>query len=150
MAMVILRQIVSIASANLLAVHVIVGCCAHHHHAEGAGVGAATSHRHIHDVGNSTQECAHHLVNTAEGSHDPAPVHGDGPCDNSCGEGPCSFLAGSKVLLPDLVPTTATAAASAELLVVQLLAVAQTGGNLSERAVIPHLRSHLSKRVLLI
>jgi hypothetical protein len=111
MAMVILRQIVSIASANLLAVHVIVGCCAHHHHAEGAGVGAATSHRHIHDVGNSTQECAHHLVNTAEGSHDPA---------------------------------------SAELLVVQLLAVAQTGGNLSERAVIPHLRSHLSKRVLLI
>jgi len=133
------RQIVSVVSAMLLAAHVVLGCSAHHAHAKplaGHGLGneslAAEGH-----------QCARH------GADSGVPTDDD-PCDETCGEGSCSFMSGGRIVLPELGQPTGLEVVADELRLIQLSTANHVGEIFFERQNLPHLRSHLSKCVLLV
>lgn len=134
------RQIVSVVAAVLLAMHVVVGCCAHHAHAKPHAADGASQ---ASDACHRGHRCAHDSADSSE----PAK---DGPCDHSCGQGSCTFVVGSRIVLPEL-SQPAVAVAASDKLQLSPLAPANFGGDhLCERPILPHLRSHLSKCVLVV
>ncbi|MEX0643573.1 MAG: hypothetical protein WD468_12785 [Pirellulales bacterium] len=138
------RQIVSVLAAGVLAVHVVVGCCAHHVHPHSrAGDLAIACSDSDHDH-HSHDACHHHPA-------DPAAPSDDGkPCNQTCGQGTCSFLAGSKIILPDLAQPVGIAAACSATLLNQFAPSSVATDEILDRAIKPPVRSHLSKCVLLI
>jgi hypothetical protein len=138
------RQIVSIIAANVLVVHVLVGCCAHHEHVQVNGTGLAIIEGDGHHDHHPSDACHHQ-------SADPtAPSNGEQPCDHPCGESSCSFLAGSKIVMPDLAQPGGNLAAIPTLLLNQTLSGSLPSELLPDGVLLPPVRSHLSKCVLLV
>jgi hypothetical protein len=140
--MVFSRQIVSLVAASVFAVHVVVGCCAHHHEGTGCTAGAAEVADHA-DCDHDSRCARHHDAEPA------APADQGDSQDHSC-EGPCSYLAGSKIVMPELAPVTGMVSTDAAELLGQMIPSNAANSLLAERTIIPHLRSHLQKSVLLI
>jgi hypothetical protein len=138
------RQIVSVIAASVLAVHVVVGCCAHHEHLQ-ASVGDLL-------IQSPQAQHDHHVHHGCH--HDPAdpaaPSDRGKPCDHPCGEGACSFLAVSKVVLPDLAQPAGIVASDAATLLNQLTPSCIVTDQIIDRAIIPAVRSHLAKCVLIV
>jgi hypothetical protein len=138
------RQIVSVIAASVLAVHVVVGCCAHHVHAQSSADDLAFAPQRSDHDHHSHDACDHHPA-------DPVAPADDGKrCDHSCGQGACSFLAGSKIMLPDLAQPAGIVATDSATLLNQLTPSSVATDQILDRAIIPPVRSHLSKCVLLI
>jgi hypothetical protein len=125
------RQLISIVSAAMLAVHVSMGCCADPQHGY---AGAADSMR---------------LVEQ-RGSDQSMPQHEPQPGDPHCGVDRCAFLTTSKTCVPELSSAWAIApiTGAAELAGIGQQAAVQTAP-----ARVPFatpVRIHLAKQVFLI
>jgi hypothetical protein len=136
------RQLISIVSAGLLAVHVSMGCCAHHQHEyDGSAIITIAA-----DSGDQ------HSLATEHGTCDhSAPRHEHRPGDHHCGEGRCAFLRFSKTSVPqqsmsftNVVPTGSTA------LLVHVGQQATTQSAPTDGFASRSVRSHLAKQVFLI
>jgi hypothetical protein len=138
------RQIVSIIAANVLVVHVVVGCCAHHAHLRAGSEGLAVVNQHGRHVHHSSHRCHHYPADSK------APSNGEKPCDHSCGEGSCSFLAGSRIILPELAAPAGILAASPSVLLNQMAPRLFTADSAPDGILLPPVRSHLAKCVLLV
>lgn len=137
------REVVSVTAAVVLAAHVVVGCCAHHTHSSSTSDEVALFTGHCNHEQLPHHRCDNHGVDPA------APSDDGGPCNHSC-VGTCSFLASTKVLLPDLVqPAGIFAAVSANWLNL-LTTSSAVADRIPGRAILPSLRTHLSKCVLLV
>jgi hypothetical protein len=88
--------------------------------------------------------CDHHAADSS------TPSNGEKPCDHPCGEGACSFIAASKVILPDLAQPAGIVASDAVTLLYQLAPSCVATDHHFDRAIKPPVRSHLSKCVLLV
>ena len=128
------RQIFAVVAAALLATHVVVGCCAHHEEC-----GEADS-----AIAHAGHECSHHAGET------PAPPDEEAPCDGSCDEGSCSFVAGSKIAIPEFSQLAGVISAISELRLAQSSSEVFCADRSSDRAISPHVPLYLSKCVLVV
>jgi hypothetical protein len=133
-----MRQLVSITSLTAFLLHVLLGCCAHHTHAERPGDGALPS------VAVGHRACQH-----SHASH-PAPKEAPHAPGERCQEGDCVFAACSKVELAKDSLLAATAFDVLRHAADLLPAPAARPRSDSHAAWKPPLRSHLLLGVLLI
>jgi hypothetical protein len=138
------RQLVSVIAASVLVVHVVAGCCAHHEHLQAGRGESAIIGQHGHQDHDSSHTCHHHLANPT------APQDGEEPCEHSCGDVSCSFLAGSKIILPDLAEPAGIFTASSTVSLNQMAQGSLSIEQLPDGVILPPVRSHLSKCVLLL
>lgn len=134
------RQLTCVVSATVLAVHVLVGCCAHHDHNEFCAHDHSAHTCATHDHNHSAKPHHHHSDEA-----DPASNHHH---PRGCDGGQCVFLAGGKVSLPKLSIVNSISPATIEI-AVNHPAIWTFGHDLlGTEDISPHLRTHLAKCVL--
>ncbi len=131
------RQLTSAISATVLAVHVLVGCCAHHDHNEFCADEPSSHTCAAHDHGATP----HHHSDEA----DPASNHQH---PRGCDGGQCVFLASGKVSLPKLSVVNSISPATIEIALNHLVIWTFGHDLLGTDDISPHLRTHLAKCVL--
>jgi hypothetical protein len=90
-----IRPVISLITAASVALHLVLGCCAHHGHAEDAAPAIALHHSHA---------CPHGHDHGAPNSESPAEPT---PTPSDCDGGQCAFLLAGKLTFdPDLTIAT--------------------------------------------
>lgn len=130
------RQFTSVLSAIVLAVHMLVGCCAHHEHDEVCAE-ASPSLNHAESVADHTH---HH-----DDADDPAHDHQH---SQDCGHGPCVFVVRNKNVLPTLSTIDHVGLLGIETTLDIPFQFSITHDLSESGGIMSHLRSHLSKSVL--
>ena len=137
------RQLTSAISAFVLAVHMLVGCCAHHDHNElcSNDPSIASLADHDHDVADHDHDVADHHDDATDPAHDLQHQHG-------CGDGPCVFLTRGKDVLTKLYVTDLIVPVTIETTLYNPTPAPVDRNLLGVNDISPHLRTHLAKCVL--
>ena len=137
-----MRSIVSLITAAAVALHLVLGCCAHHSHAEGGCASHSHAPRTAIAQGHS-HGCPHHHYHTVPvADSDETPADSE-PSPGECNEGECAFLlAGKTTVLPDsglIVPFLAPIDVTSATIELSRSRTCDDGGDPFYLAVRPHL-----------